>query len=184
MEGAYETQTRVIAKSVSFKGDDLEKAQAIQAGLHETQAQTQQNKEQLEMHEAVLQQQQQQGESQERPEGQVHCSCLPIMDRGVTTFLCRRRNRPGRCHSKARRATFQTGYIVAKFFGLPAPVQLQPLKTRTQFGMYCGNWEVTSRTKGSIRAVADAGESPANMGVVKRTREPSLRFSRMESKTK
>jgi outer membrane protein OmpA-like peptidoglycan-associated protein len=60
LEGTYETQTRVVAKSVSFKGDDLEKAQAIQAGLHETQAQAQQNKEELEKHNAALQQQQQQ----------------------------------------------------------------------------------------------------------------------------
>jgi outer membrane protein OmpA-like peptidoglycan-associated protein len=54
VEGAYEGQTRMIAKSVSFKGDDLERAQSIQAGLHETQVQGQQNKEELEKQNAEL----------------------------------------------------------------------------------------------------------------------------------
>lgn len=54
VEGAYEGQNKMIAKSVSFKGDDLERAQSIEAGLHETQVQAQQNKEELEKQNAEL----------------------------------------------------------------------------------------------------------------------------------
>src|SRR5262249_37651392 len=60
VEGAYNEQNQLVAKSVSFKGDDLERAQSIQAGVHETQVQAQQNKEELEKQNAALQQQQQQ----------------------------------------------------------------------------------------------------------------------------
>lgn len=55
VEGTYEAQNQMIAKSVSFKGDDLERAQSIQAGLHETQAQGEQNKAELEKQNAQLQ---------------------------------------------------------------------------------------------------------------------------------
>src|ERR1035438_6520575 len=39
VEGAYNAQNQLVATSVKFKGDDLEQAQAIQAGVHETQVQ-------------------------------------------------------------------------------------------------------------------------------------------------
>ncbi len=58
VEGTYNDQNQLVAKSVRFKGNDLEQAQAIQAGMHETKAQTQQNKEELEKQKAALQQQQ------------------------------------------------------------------------------------------------------------------------------
>ena len=54
VEGTYDAQDQLVAKTVRFKGNDLEQAQAIQAGLHETQAQGQQNKEELEKHNAAL----------------------------------------------------------------------------------------------------------------------------------
>ena len=67
VEGTYNAQNQLEAKSVSFKGNDLEQAQSIQAGLHETQVQAQQNQEELEKQNArlkeqneALQQQQQQ----------------------------------------------------------------------------------------------------------------------------
>jgi outer membrane protein OmpA-like peptidoglycan-associated protein len=60
VEGAYESPSLLIAKPVSFKGNDLEQAQAIQAGLHETQAQGEQNKAELEKQNAALQQHEQQ----------------------------------------------------------------------------------------------------------------------------
>ena len=40
VEGSYNADNQLVATKVSFKGDDLEQAQSIQAGLHETQAQT------------------------------------------------------------------------------------------------------------------------------------------------
>lgn len=57
VEGTYNDQKQLVAKSVSFKGNDLEQAQKIDAGLHETRAQAQQNKEELEKHKAELQKQ-------------------------------------------------------------------------------------------------------------------------------
>ena len=47
VEGSYNAENQLVAKTVRFKGDDLEKAQAIQAGLHETQVQAQQNQQEL-----------------------------------------------------------------------------------------------------------------------------------------
>lgn len=54
VEGTYDTQNQLVASTVRFKGNDLEQAQAIQAGLHETQAQAQQNTEELEKQNAAL----------------------------------------------------------------------------------------------------------------------------------
>lgn len=58
VEGAYNDQNQLEAGSVSFKGDDLERAESIQAGLHETQVQAQQNEQELKKQNAALQQQQ------------------------------------------------------------------------------------------------------------------------------
>jgi OOP family OmpA-OmpF porin len=55
VEGSYDAQNQLVAETVRFKGNDLEQAQAIQAGLHETQVQAQQNKEELEKQNAALQ---------------------------------------------------------------------------------------------------------------------------------
>jgi OOP family OmpA-OmpF porin len=57
VEGTYNDQGRLVAKSVSFKGNDLEDAQKIEAGLHETRMQAQQNKAEVEKHQAELQKQ-------------------------------------------------------------------------------------------------------------------------------
>jgi OOP family OmpA-OmpF porin len=54
VEGAYDDQNQLVANSVSFKGNDLQQAQSIQAGMHETKAQAQQNKAELEKHKAEL----------------------------------------------------------------------------------------------------------------------------------
>ena len=54
VQGTYNNQNQLVAKTVRFKGNDLEQAQAIQAGMHETQAQTQQNQEELAKQNALL----------------------------------------------------------------------------------------------------------------------------------
>lgn len=66
VEGAYNTENQLVAKSVSFKGNDLEQAKAIQAGMHESEKKIQQNEEELakahaelEAHQAQLTEQQQ-----------------------------------------------------------------------------------------------------------------------------
>jgi len=54
VEGTYDAQNQLVAKTVRFKGNDLEQAQAIQAGLAETQQQAQKNREELEKQNAAL----------------------------------------------------------------------------------------------------------------------------------
>ena len=54
VEGFYDEQKQFTAKLIKFKGNDLEQARAIQAGLHETQAETQRNREDLEKQNAEL----------------------------------------------------------------------------------------------------------------------------------
>lgn len=66
VEGTYNADKQLVATSVSFKGDDLAQAQAIQAGMHESEKKLQQNAEELakanaelEAHQAQLTEQQQ-----------------------------------------------------------------------------------------------------------------------------
>jgi OmpA-OmpF porin, OOP family len=54
VEGSYNDQNQLVASSVSFKGDDLQQAQAIQAGMHETKVQTAENQAELEKQNAAL----------------------------------------------------------------------------------------------------------------------------------
>jgi outer membrane protein OmpA-like peptidoglycan-associated protein len=54
VQGDYNEQHQLVASSVKFQGDDLERAQAIHAGLHETKAQASQNREDLEKQSAEL----------------------------------------------------------------------------------------------------------------------------------
>src|SRR5437868_592033 len=54
VEGTYNAQNELVATTVRFKGNDLERAQAINAGMHETKAQTQQNQEDLRKQQAQL----------------------------------------------------------------------------------------------------------------------------------
>jgi len=58
VEGTYNDHDQLVAKSVSFKGNDLKQAEAIEAGMHETKVEVQQTKEELERQNAALQQQQ------------------------------------------------------------------------------------------------------------------------------
>jgi len=66
VEGAYNSDNQLLAKSVSFKGNDLAQAQAIQAGMHESEKRIQKSEEELakaqaelEAHQAQLTEQQQ-----------------------------------------------------------------------------------------------------------------------------
>ena len=54
VEGTLNETNQLVAKVVKFDGDDLERAQSISAGLHETQVQTQQNQEELEKQNEAL----------------------------------------------------------------------------------------------------------------------------------
>src|ERR1700758_3123258 len=61
----YDHDSRVIARKVRFKGNDLKQAEAIEAGMHETKLQVQQNQEELEKHKAELEAQKQALQQQE-----------------------------------------------------------------------------------------------------------------------
>ena len=54
VEGNYDEAHKLVATSVSFKGNDLEQAQSIQAGLHETKVQNQQQQAELEQQNEAL----------------------------------------------------------------------------------------------------------------------------------
>lgn len=54
VEGTYDAQKQLVAKSVAFKGNDLEDAEKIEAGMHETKVQVQQNQAELEKQNAAL----------------------------------------------------------------------------------------------------------------------------------
>jgi outer membrane protein OmpA-like peptidoglycan-associated protein len=54
VQGSYNAQNQLVADKILFKGDDLEQAQAIQAGMHATAAQTQKNQQELEQQNAAL----------------------------------------------------------------------------------------------------------------------------------
>jgi outer membrane protein OmpA-like peptidoglycan-associated protein len=54
VEGNYDENHKLVASSVSFKGNDLEQAESIQAGLHETKVQNQQQQAELEQQNEAL----------------------------------------------------------------------------------------------------------------------------------
>ena len=74
VEGAYNSQGQLVASSVKFQGNDLERAQSVQAGLHETKQQAERNREELEkqntelksQNQALQQQQEQLTEQQQK----------------------------------------------------------------------------------------------------------------------
>jgi outer membrane protein OmpA-like peptidoglycan-associated protein len=67
VQGTNDAQNQLVATSVTFKGNDLENAQAIQAGMQPAKEQIEQSQQELEQQKAALQQQQQQvAEAQEK----------------------------------------------------------------------------------------------------------------------
>ena len=60
VEGTNDTQNRLVAKLIKFKGNDLEDAQAVQAGLQPTKQEIEQQKADLQQQQQALHQQQQQ----------------------------------------------------------------------------------------------------------------------------
>lgn len=60
VRGTTNEQHELVAESVFFKGNDLDRAESIQAGLHETNEQAEQNKQAIENQNSALQQHQEQ----------------------------------------------------------------------------------------------------------------------------
>ena len=59
VEGIYNAQNQLVATSVKFKGNDLEQAETVQAGLQPAMEQIQQSQQELDQQKAELAQQQQ-----------------------------------------------------------------------------------------------------------------------------
>ncbi|MGA3315315.1 MAG: OmpA family protein [Candidatus Korobacteraceae bacterium] len=66
VEGSYNPQNQLVATSVKFKGNDLEDAQKIQAGLAPAKEQIQQNEQELAEQKAALARQQQEMQEQQQ----------------------------------------------------------------------------------------------------------------------
>jgi outer membrane protein OmpA-like peptidoglycan-associated protein len=71
VEGTYNTQNQLVATSIKFKGNDLEDAQTVQAGLQPAKEQIQQSQEELEQQKAALQRQQQEMQEQQQQMAQA-----------------------------------------------------------------------------------------------------------------
>jgi outer membrane protein OmpA-like peptidoglycan-associated protein len=72
VEGTYNTQNQLVATKVTFKGNDLEQAEAIQAGTQPAKAQIQQTQQELDQQRAALEQQQQAMQQQQQEMAQAH----------------------------------------------------------------------------------------------------------------
>lgn len=72
VEGTYDSQNRLVATKVTFKGDDLEEAQAIQAGTQPAHSQIQQTQQQLDQQRAALEEQQQAMQQQQQEMTAAH----------------------------------------------------------------------------------------------------------------
>src|ERR1700691_4048553 len=66
VEGAYNAENQLVASSIKFKGNDLEDAQTIQAGLQPTKEQVEQTQQQLAEQQAALERQQQEIQAQQQ----------------------------------------------------------------------------------------------------------------------
>ena len=66
VEGTFDSQNRLVATKVTFKGNDLEQAEAIQAGVQPAKSQIQQTQQELEQQKVALQQQQQAMQQQQQ----------------------------------------------------------------------------------------------------------------------
>lgn len=72
VEGTYDSQNRLVATKVTFKGDDLEEAQAIQSGTQPAHSQIQQTQQQLDQQRAALEEQQQAMQQQQQEMTAAH----------------------------------------------------------------------------------------------------------------
>ena len=66
VEGAYNAQNQLVASSIKFKGNDLQDAQTIQAGLQPTKEQVTQTQQELAEQQAALARQQQEMQQQQQ----------------------------------------------------------------------------------------------------------------------
>ena len=66
VQGSYNSQNQLVANSITFKGNDLEDAQMIQAGVQPAKEQIQQTQQELEQQKAALARQQQEMQEQQQ----------------------------------------------------------------------------------------------------------------------
>jgi outer membrane protein OmpA-like peptidoglycan-associated protein len=65
-EGLYNPDKQLVAQSVKFKGDDLKRAQAINAGMHETDTRSRENSAELQRQNSELQRHQEEMDAQKQ----------------------------------------------------------------------------------------------------------------------
>jgi len=82
VEGTYNTDNQLVAEKVSFKGDDLQEAQRMQAGMHEVKVQNQQQQAELEKQNAELKAQ---NAALEQHQAQINANKAAIND-AITRF--------------------------------------------------------------------------------------------------
>jgi outer membrane protein OmpA-like peptidoglycan-associated protein len=68
VEGSYDSENQLVAHTIRFKGNDFERAQAIEAGVHETAKRSAANQSELEKQNALLEQQ---NEALKKQQGQL-----------------------------------------------------------------------------------------------------------------
>ena len=66
VEGSYNAQNQLVANSVKFKGNDLQDAQTIQAGIQPAKEQIEQSQQELAAQKAALERQQQEMQEQQQ----------------------------------------------------------------------------------------------------------------------
>ena len=66
VQGSYNAENQLVASSIDFKGNDLQDAQTIQAGMQPTKEQVQQTQEELDAQKAALQRQQEEMQQQQQ----------------------------------------------------------------------------------------------------------------------
>jgi outer membrane protein OmpA-like peptidoglycan-associated protein len=57
IEGAYDTNNQIVAKVIKFSGDDLKRAESVQAGLHETREEVRAHEAEIAKHQEELEKQ-------------------------------------------------------------------------------------------------------------------------------
>jgi outer membrane protein OmpA-like peptidoglycan-associated protein len=94
VQGSYNAQNQLVAKTVTFHGSDLQTAQDIQAGLAPTEQQVQQNQKQIQAQQQEIRQQQQQLQAQ-RQESAEHAAAIAANKAAIAAAIAAANKRFG-----------------------------------------------------------------------------------------
>jgi OmpA-OmpF porin, OOP family len=94
VQGSYNAQNQLVAKTVTFHGSDLQTAQDIQAGLAPTEQQVRQNQKQIQAQQQEIRQQQQQLQAQ-RQESAEHAAAIAANKAAIAAAIAAANKRFG-----------------------------------------------------------------------------------------